>query len=236
MILKIAYKDVEEDYAINSNNSTQMYMRISVNEEDIEEAVERFRDNPFVVGFDYRGKNIELLNKLDTHGKSVFVRIKHNEDVNSLSAFLNALPEFIKVVMTLPENYRDLRKLYEISNGHNNLRFCGGMLLRLPGLKIGCVQPEDISNKDVGFKGFVSSAKCSCIFNFIEYNNETREYIKFSRMPLSNKKKKEKAPKIKVKKEKSERVVRVKKTTSKAGIRKQTIKSMISSNSEFDGF
>lgn len=184
MILKINYADLKErgSYAYVKGKKNPLYLRICIDDSNAAEAVAKFSCNPYVTAFDYKGKNIQQFKDIDTRNKVVIGYLKGLDVVKDrakIVSVLESVPECVRVVMKLPEGFKDMQTLQELSTSYPNIAFCGGKLIRIQGVRIGCTQPEDLAafhfstdlKKDKPeFQSCVIDNECGCIKPCVVYN------------------------------------------------------------------
>lgn len=246
MIVKVNYDEIKGEYV--TYKGKQAYMRIVIDDDNMIDALDRFRDNEYVVAFDYKGKELNNAKNLNVGDKVIIGTLDGTDDKvldsllksESLDTLLKALPSYFRVVIKLNKEFKNIRKVYEFEEKYPNVVFCGGNLIRLKGLKLGCIQPEDIKNKDVSFKSYVTDGECSCLFDMLDFA-ESSEDIEFSNRPVNKVKiKKAKSESKREKntqgKKKSKRVVEGKAKVTKNSIKQKALNSMISRSNSLDDF
>lgn len=206
MILTIGYEAMRGNAfkrVLPDGKEIIYYIRLRVNESNIAEACEKFKNAKYVVAFDYEGSLSAL------SGINLTKPVIYRQDIEALDmgvdVLMSTIPEGVRAVFKLPKDYCDMRKILDYSSKYENISFCGGHFIRLPGCKIGCVLPSDIPKKVPENKIPLVNEECSCVFEtvtvddvldgefFTAYGVEKVEKVKASKAEKSVVKK-EKAP------------------------------------------
>jgi hypothetical protein len=148
MILQLKYEDITASGVrgdLNGKN-VNFFMRIQVDEINIEEALVKFKGNKWVAAFDYVGEP-SFLRTVDI-GDRVVIVTKQVEKIDMNVDFLvNDIDKNLRIVLNLPEDYNDMKLIFEYSAKYPNVRFTGGRLLRLDGCSIGSLTRDDLFKK-----------------------------------------------------------------------------------------
>lgn len=200
MILSLSYEDITGSAVRGEVNgkSVNFFMRVKVNESNIEEALTKLKGNKWVVAFDYVG-DPEFLKTVDI-GDSVVIITKEVEKLDmNVDFLLNGLDRRVRVVLKLPKTYTDMKSIYDYSRKYPNVRFCGGKFLRLEGCNIGCIGQSDVFRKVPDSKLSIVSEGCSCVFQNIHIDDLDVVEFYDSKTSVSEKKVKSSSNKPKAK-------------------------------------
>ena len=204
MIVRIEYQNtisaIKTKY---KGREKSHYIRFIVDEYSIQSALEKVRDNKWVVALDYEG-DISYLNnvKYKEYDKPVIVFReieKVTEDI--IRELMKSVPFWVRVAVKTPGDFNDMRVIFNLSKKYPNIRFCGGKFLRLDGCNIGCIGREDIPRKVAESKIDYYTKGCNCIIK--THNIEEVEGYEFIYSSEE-----EKLKKIKEEKADSKRVVK----------------------------
>jgi len=172
VIVNLKYEDVDGDYLKGDYDGkvSNMFMRVGVDETNIDGAIDKLSGNKWVVALDYSG-HIGFLSGIDTKGLVIIVKHVFDGDWGSVGNFMSGVGNSVRVVVELPSNYVDMREIEMYSAKYLNIRFCGGKLLRLDGCSVGCIGVKDIFKKvNEGRLDLVSSG-CSCVYKNVEFGD-----------------------------------------------------------------
>ena len=166
MIIKMDYQDIGlVGIKTNYNNKIKNhYIRFIVDEYSIDNVIQSIKNNKWVVALDYEGDLQYLFTMGDKPSIPVIVT-KEMKEINELSVgfFMKCVPDWVIVSIKTPPDFIDMKIIENLSKEYENLRFCGGKLLRLPNCRIGCIQREEISTKIPESKISYYTEGCSCI-------------------------------------------------------------------------
>jgi hypothetical protein len=164
MFLRLKYEDATASAArgeINGKN-VNFIMRVQVDELNIVEALAKFKGNKHVASFDYVGEP-SFLKTIDI-GNAIVIVSKDIEKLDmNVDFIMNDLDSRIRVVFKLPNDYTDMKAIYDYSAKYPNVRFCGGNLIRLEGCNIGCIGQADITKKIPDSRLSITSEGCACV-------------------------------------------------------------------------
>ena len=141
MIVRIEYQNtisaIKTKY---KGREKSHYIRFIVDEYSIQSALEKVRDNKWVVALDYEG-DISYLNnvKYEEYDKPVIVFReieKVTEDI--IRELMKSVPFWVRVAVKTPGDFNDMRVIFNLSKKYPNIRFCGGKFL-VDGCNIGCI-------------------------------------------------------------------------------------------------
>ena len=181
MIIRVEYQnDISAIKTKYKGKEKSHYIRFIVDEYSLQPALDRVRENKWVVGLDYEGdisflQNIQYKEK----DKSVIV-IRELKDVNETTVrnIIKKIPIWVRVVIYTPEDFSDMKFIFEMSKKYPNLRFSGGKFLRLEGCNIGCITKEDIPKKVAESKIDYFTKGCSCIIKTVDIEDvEGYEFV-----------------------------------------------------------
>lgn len=165
MLLTLNYNEVQGNAvkAIIDGKSVTCFMRVIVNEENIEEAIKKFKGNKWVVSLEYVG-DITFLNGKDLTGVTVIVKQEIEKVGMDIDFTLKSIQSDVRVVFKLPKEYNDMMSIYNYSQKYPNIRFCGGNLIRLEGCHIGCIGVSDIKKKIAESRIPLVCEGCACVY------------------------------------------------------------------------
>lgn len=148
MLLKLKYDDVKASGARGEVNGKMMnfFMRVQVDELNLVEAMQKFKSNKWVVALDYTGE-VGFLKTVEVLDKTIIVT-KEVEKVDlNVDFIMSDIDNRVRVVFSLPENYSDMRTIYDYSQKYTNIRFDGGKFIKLDGCNVGAIGVDDIPKK-----------------------------------------------------------------------------------------
>lgn len=202
MLVNLKYDQVEGSALKGEVNgkAVNLFMQVEVDNSNVEQALERFKGNKWVVGLDYVG-DVQQLVGLNLNGLNVLVK-KDYDGVEQIDEALKGIPEGVNLVMKLPLDYSDMRVIHTYSQKYPNLRFCGGTLLRINGCHIGCIEQQDVFKKIPDSKLSLVCEGCSCVykhsllddFDLVEFYNDANAKVKTAKISANTGTKQPKKP------------------------------------------
>lgn len=148
MILKLKYEDVKSTGVrgeVNGKN-VNFFMRVTVDELNIVEALQKLKANKWIVAFDFVGEP-SFLSTIDL-GERVVIVTKEIDVIDmNVDFVLNSIDSKIRVVFNLPKEYSNMKSIFEYSKKYPNIRFTGGKLLRLDGCNVGAITQAELFKK-----------------------------------------------------------------------------------------
>lgn len=130
---------------VRSSKGVTVY---SVDEYSLETVLQTTKNDKEVLGLEYIGERTNLWSVEEVEGgKQVYtkIRIEGEIDEETISKLSQRYPTWVRVVVQLDREYRDMRNIQELTGKYPNISFCGAGLLRLMGCSIGCIQKQDCS-------------------------------------------------------------------------------------------
>lgn len=87
-------------------------------------------------------------------------------DINTM---LSCLPEAVTLILKLPEDYKDIRFLYEMSQKYKRVRFCGGTLFCFDECNFGCCGRELLDKQGIKYdKESYLKEGCCCALQSVD--------------------------------------------------------------------
>lgn len=186
MIVNVDFKDVPERVkSVKTHTETRdvsSFLRVGVDRDTIDKAVELFINNPVVVALQFNGADIEsdlafLSAKFPTAlAKPILYKIDlQAEDVSALTVarfteYCSKASAAVRVVFKCPKNYTDMGTVYTISHQYPNAAFCGGYFLNHSDCNIGCIRACDIKGRAVPTRLPVIQG-CGSVFETIKFDS-----------------------------------------------------------------
>ncbi len=130
----------------------QVFLKLTCSENDLEDSLSLAKGSPNIVMVEYQGQlDSDAFRGINTRGIYVGVVKDAGADIDEsdIDKLLEDIPDGVTLIIRLPKGYCDLGKLWELSNRYSNVRFCGGLLFEVDGVKIGMVGPDVLD----AFKG-----------------------------------------------------------------------------------
>jgi len=134
------------------NKKHQVFLKLTCNENDLERSIALARGSKNIVMVEYQGQlDSMVFQSIKTQGVYVGVVQDAGSDVDAMdiNEFLADIPSGVTLIIRLPKGFCSLGRLWELSKQYSNVRFCGGLLFEVDGVRIGMVGPDILDD----FKG-----------------------------------------------------------------------------------
>lgn len=148
MILRVPYDNLESTgiKAEIDGKQRSFLLQVQVNKTNIQEAISKLDSVKSVVAFEYTDESTDGLN-VEVKTKPVLT-IQPVSDLGIDFDFkVGQLPNSFRLVAELPMDYTDVRSVEDACTKHHNVRFVGGYLLRVEGVRLGLHSRSDIPKK-----------------------------------------------------------------------------------------
>lgn len=146
----------------------QVVLLVSVDNTNIQEAIEFSFGNKNIASLIYEGTehHFSMLSSLDTKGLYICKVEQVASDVTEqdIVELLNVLPDWVTLVVDLPEDYNNMEFIYNICKSHSRVRFTGGYFFELEGCNLGICDTAILDK--LGLKGdgeLIRKGHCSAL-------------------------------------------------------------------------
>lgn len=210
MLIKLNYSEVRgaRVKASKDGKSKSLIPLVVCDESNISDALVRFSLMGKPVPILYTGTP-DILPHMVIDDSIVIIEREINEVDLSLSLDVAQIDSRVTIVYKLPDNFLNIKSVHDMCVKHENVRFVGGNLALIEGVRLGYVPLEDFTTKDLTKTPIVTNGVDGYIpmfekqdFDTIEYTNKEKP-VKIKTAPREKIEKIPKEPKEpKVKKEK----------------------------------
>ena len=178
----------------------KVYFKLESGVDELQECINIASKRKDIIYVEYQG-DVTSIDSIETNGVSVvcFKEVGNNFTDEDIEYALSDLPLGVTLVLNLPDDYNNLEMVYRLSKKYPKIRFSGGNLFRLDGLRLGSYDKTILDSKGIKYGGFsylTSNCKdilgCYNISNLeLEFNEKSLKEVK----DVLSKPKKEKAKK-----------------------------------------
>lgn len=130
-----------------------VYFKVEVDDFNIEEALQIASKGSNIVVLDYVGTNDYILRVSDFKG--VYItwcrELGMELSESDISHIEEITPEGVTPVIKLPEAYKNIRFVHDMSTKYKRVRFCGGTLYCFDDCRFGCCGRDILSKLDIKF-------------------------------------------------------------------------------------
>lgn len=137
------------------NKKHRVFMRLTCDDFDLAEAISIAKSNTNVLMVEYKGTiTNEAYTSLGAN-TGVYVGRMHSLGNNiceqDIAEIFTDTPLGVTPIISLPDDFKDLELLYRLSEKFPRLRFCGGQLFAIDGVKCGAIGVDILESKGVKF-------------------------------------------------------------------------------------
>lgn len=128
----------------------KVYLKLHSGIEDIQESIELCRKRKDILLVEYQG-DILALEKVKNNGVQInFVEeVGNNLTSEHIDNILSDFPSGLTLVLKLPNDFNNLELVYKLNKKYPNVRYLGGNLFRLRGLKVGSFGEDLLESKGI---------------------------------------------------------------------------------------
>ena len=134
-----------------NNKKTPVYLKLMCDNTNLKESIDLARGSKNILMVEYQGidsGDLEIDNSVYV-GKIIdFGNDLRIEDVDRL---VNSFSDNLVSVIKLPPDFTDLELLYNISLKYPQIRFCGGELFAIAGVKVGVIGVDILDSRGIKF-------------------------------------------------------------------------------------
>lgn len=138
--------------------------RVTVDDFSVEEAINTAKRDSNILMLNYVGSQGGL-SQINPQGVYIAWIAEVGNDVSEedIQKYIDTTPEGVTLVVKVPEDYKNIRFLYEMSEKYQNIRFCGGCLFCFDECKFGCCGKDICTARGIKFDDteYIKEG-CSC--------------------------------------------------------------------------
>lgn len=170
-------------------------LRVNVDDFNIAEAIELAKRDVNILMLNYVGSH-EGIQDVNTCGVYVAWGIDVGSDVteDDIQRLYDDVPDGVTLIVKLPEGYKNIRFLYDMSQKFDRIRFCGGSLFCFEDCKFGCCGRDVCNERGISYDDteYIKEG-CSCAIPAFEMDEV--EFIATNSMTKTEKTAKKSKPK-----------------------------------------
>lgn len=148
-----------------ANKEQQVLFRVTVDDFNFEEALECYKNDANIVMLEYEGTDdyLENVSKEKCAGVYITKCVDVGTDVmdKDIDKIMLSIPSCIVVVIRLPQEFNDMKFIKDMCDKYSNIRFCGGTIFRLDGVRVGCCGADILHKYKIKDKDYIKMG-CSC--------------------------------------------------------------------------
>lgn len=165
----------------------KVFFKLESGVDELQECINLASKRKDIIYVEYQG-DITSIESVETNGVSVICskEVGNNFTDEDIEYALSDLPSGITLVLCLPDDFNNLEMIYKLSKKYPKIRFSGGNLFRLDGLRLGNYDKSLLDTKGIKYGGFshlTSNCKdilsCYNISNLdLEFNEKSAKEVK----------------------------------------------------------
>ena len=148
-----------------ANKEQQVLFRVTIDDFNFDEAIECYKKDVNIVMLEYEGTDEYLKATTMDKCKGVYMTksIDVGTDVTSddIDKIVSTYPSFLTLIIKLPQEFNDMKFIKDMCNKYSNIRFCGGTLFQLDGVRLGCCGADKLGRYKVKDREFIKVG-CGC--------------------------------------------------------------------------
>lgn len=138
------------------NKNQQIYLRVTCDDRTLKESIDLARGSKNILMLEYQGVDSEEVNTvLSANTEGVYIGkvfdFGNNIKETDIENLVADLPVCVVPIISLPDDFKDLELLYHLSKKFPNVRFCGGQLFSISGVKVGAIGVDTLAKRGIKF-------------------------------------------------------------------------------------
>lgn len=142
----------------------QCYFKLYCDDTDIDDCLELAKESKNVVMLEYQG-SLPTLEAKDLSNVYITKVFDFGMDINEtdIEGVFELLPTGVTAVIKVPQEYSDMRFIYNMSQKYKSIRFCGGTTFCFDGCNVGCCGRDILDKANIKYdKSEYLHEGCSC--------------------------------------------------------------------------
>lgn len=138
----LSYKGMNLSAKYN-NKKHKVYLKLDCDDYTLEDSINLARVSKNILMVNYQGleTNPAYLNLTQDNGIYIgrIIDFGNNITEDDIQRLISGVPSGVTPIINLPEDYKDLHFIWSISKKYPKVRFCGGNLFAIDGVKVGAI-------------------------------------------------------------------------------------------------
>lgn len=133
----------------------KVYYKLESGADELQDCINLARNRKDIVFVEFQG-NIDEVENFETNGVSVIYvkEVGNNISESDIDFTLVDFPKGMTLVLSLPDDFNNLELIYKLNKMYPSVRFYGGNLFRLDGLRLGNYDKTALENKGIKFGSY----------------------------------------------------------------------------------
>lgn len=160
------------------NKKHQVYFKLYCDDMDIADCIKLYKENSNIVMLEYQGTDLGLMG-VDLKGVYITKIFDFGTNIseNDITDTIKYLQEGLTAIIRVPQEYKDMKFIYDMSNKYSNIRFCGGTVFCLDGCKLGCCGRDILDKKGIKYDAtkYIYEGCCCALETLMDTDVELEE-------------------------------------------------------------
>lgn len=142
----------------------QVYFKVYCDDTDVNDCIELYKSSNNIVMLEYQGM-VESLVGVNLQGVYITKVFDFGTNITEedIIGIVQSLPDGLTGIIRLPQEYKDMRFIYNMSKKYLNIRFCGGTTFCLDGCRLGCCGRDILDSRGIKYDAdSYMHEGCSC--------------------------------------------------------------------------
>ena len=150
-----------------NNKKHQVYFRVPCDDYSLNACIELAKNSSNVLMLDYEGLPMSPSFMALTEPTGVYIGIKIEVGMDlsedDIVRIINDIPAGVIPIIKLPDEYKNIRFVYNMSQKYDRIRFCGGTMFNISGCRLGCCGADILDKNNIKFPAdSMIHNGCSC--------------------------------------------------------------------------
>lgn len=180
------------------NKKHQVFFKVSCDDYSLNSCIELAKKSNNIIMLEYEGLPVAPSFVALTQPIGVYIGYKTEVGMDisedDIIRILNDTPLGVTPIIKLPDEYKDIRFVYDMCQKYDRIRFCGGLMFNLEGCRLGCCGRDVLDSNNIKYPSDVLMHEgCSCGLEVVDAEGlefeVTAKAVKQSRAPREKKQK-----------------------------------------------
>lgn len=138
-----------------NNKKHKVYLKLICDDLTLVDAIELAKVSKNILMIDYQGleTNTTYIGLTEPCGVYIgrVIDFGNNITLEDVERIVNDTPAGVTPIINLPNDYKDLHFLWQVAQKFGKVRFCGGKLFAVDGVKIGAIGVDILDKLDIKY-------------------------------------------------------------------------------------
>ena len=159
-----------------NNKKHKVFFKVCCDNTNFIESIDFVSKDDNFICIDYRGlSDSDDYTHLSDNKGTYIIRVYelgNNITSDDVENVINETPKYVTPIIKLPEDFNDLRLIWEFSKHYPKVRFCGGDLFNCSGCRLGCCGLDLMRSLGIKEKNLnLDKVGCSCFCDVFQFED-----------------------------------------------------------------